>query len=75
MEWISYPENKPTESGTYIVSITRPYESGDLTFKYIAYYKPDLNSWFQYDPFTDKISDKITFKVNGWVEKFAIYLG
>lgn len=76
MEWTSYPENRPAESGAYIVSISRPYSNGDLTFKYVAYYNVDNNQWFKYDPFSDEndILERITFRINGWVANATVYL-
>lgn len=74
MEWKSYPENKPTESGSYIISITRPYSNGDYTTKYLAYYKPDLDAWFEYDGLTEKVSRKLDLKINAWVDRLGIFI-
>jgi hypothetical protein len=76
MEWINYPENKPQESGTYLVSITRPCVGGDFTFRYFAYFDTAKNQWFKSDLFRDEnqILERITFKINGWVESVSTYL-
>lgn len=72
MEWILYPENKPTESRPYTVSITGPYASGDLTFIYIAYYNAETDEWFKYDPFKEEsIGEKINLRINGWFNGIA----
>lgn len=75
MEWISYPERKPEQSGPYVVSIQRPYNNSDLTFKYVAYFNADSNEWFKYNPFEDEngILEKIDFRINGWGQ-VPIYL-
>lgn len=72
---MSFPENRPVNSGPYIVSIQRPYLGGDLTFKYVAYYNVESNEWFKYDPFTEEngILEKIDFRINGWGQ-IPIYL-
>lgn len=67
MEWIDYNESKPKSSGSCVISLTRPLKSGNYTFKYLAYYDLDKDSWFKYNPFDDEndVLDRITLKVNG----------
>ena len=76
MNWIDYPENRPGESGPYLVSITRPYIGGDLTFKYVAFFNAENNQWFKYDSFTDEneVLERIQFRVNAWAINLPIYL-
>jgi hypothetical protein len=72
MEWILYPENKPTESRPYTVSITGPYASGDFTLIYIAYYNAETNEWFKNDPFKENsVGEKINLRINGWLKGIA----
>jgi len=77
MNWTSYPQNKPKSSGYYLVSITRPFKNGDLTFNYNAYYNAETDKWFKYNPFSDDtyILEEIEFKINGWVQDLPKYLG
>ncbi|MET3032108.1 hypothetical protein [Flavobacterium johnsoniae] len=67
MDWNVYPQNIPHTSRTYLVSIKRPYENGDFTFNYIAYYNADTNHWHKCDGFDDdSIKDIITEEVTAW---------
>lgn len=77
MNWIKYPEIKPTKSQPYLISITRPYSGGDLTFNYIAFYDAESNQWFKYDGFSNEnnVLEKITEKINGWADDLTTYLG
>lgn len=72
MEWKTYPKNKPNESGTYLVSITISHR----TFNYMAHYDQKTDSWFKYDPFSNKndVLEQIEFKINGWKNP-SVYLG
>ena len=75
MNWISYPETKPKASQPYLISVTRPYLDGDLTFNYIAMYNVETNEWFKYNPFEDNSTgEKMNLKVNGWVEDLTTYI-
>ncbi|WP_157509930.1 hypothetical protein [Flavobacterium denitrificans] len=76
MNWISYPENRPTISKTYIVSIRRPYMGADLTFSYIAYYDAETNRWHKNDNFdNDSVKEVITERIVGWNDDLTAYLG
>lgn len=69
MDWILYPENKPTISRTYLVSIQRPYVGGDFTFKYVAYYNAINGNWHKCDGFdNDSIKEIITEKIVAWID-------
>ena len=75
MEWVNYSSEKPLETGAYVVCITRPYAGGDSITKYIAYYKHDLDVWFEYDPLTETVGSKMTFRITGWAENLGVFLG
>ncbi|TDN79361.1 hypothetical protein DET49_13824 [Salegentibacter sp. 24] len=76
MNWISYPDNKPSESGAYVSSITKPYlENNDFTFNNVSYYNVDNDTWYKYDSFNSEVLEKITDKINGWVANLPNYLG
>lgn len=71
MEWIYYPENKPEIPGAYVVSVSKPYANSELTFKYVAYYSVENDSWFKYDPFQEdkkNIQEEISNEVIGWLK-------
>ena len=53
MDWIDYPNNKPDNTQTYLVSIERPYIGNTLTFLYIAHYDVENDNWHKYDSFSD----------------------
>lgn len=76
MNWINYPENRPNVSQPYLVSVTRPYNGGDLTFNYVAYYNTENNQWFKYDGFSNEnnILERITDRINGWDSNSSVYL-
>jgi hypothetical protein len=70
MNWIPYPENRPDSSGTYHVTIQRPYAGGDITFHYAAYFDADTNRWHKYDGFVDdSIKEVIEERIVGWQDK------
>lgn len=76
MNWINIKERKPNESGTFLISVTRPYKGNDdLTFNYIAHYDQKNDNWHKYDPFTENILDIITVQINGWAQGLTTYLG
>lgn len=76
MNWTSYPNNRPAESGTYLASITRPYlENDTLTFSYVAFYNRDNDTWYKYDSFTSETQEEITDTINGWLANLPTYLG
>ena len=76
MEWNDFPENPPLESGTYIVSVTKPYQNGDYTFKYVAYYNSKTNQWHKHNSFDEnnEILEIIEERINGWASGIPIYL-
>lgn len=77
MNWISYPRQKPSKSGSYIASIKRPYHSGQLVFSYVTHYNVDTDKWHLYNPFIDKdnVGQEISDNVVGWVKDASTFLG
>ncbi len=75
MNWISYPENRPNESGTYHVSICRPYNGADLTFHYVAHYDAETRQWHKNDGFDDdSVKEVIKERIVGWIDGLAILI-
>jgi hypothetical protein len=77
MEWKSYPQEKPTEEGNYIVSVLRKKTSGQHISECSAHYDVHANKWYKYDPFDDDYSpkDDITIYVVGWADKMSAFFG
>jgi hypothetical protein len=75
MNWRAYPDYRPENSGTYLISVTRPYHSNEFVFNCVAHYDAENQNWRKYDGFDDEsIKEKITDKVNGWIPLTA-YMG
>lgn len=69
MDWISIGQ-LPHSSGNYLVCIEKK-DTIIITFKYIAYFDKEKESWYKYDPFLNKenILEKIEsdkFKIKAW---------
>lgn len=47
MKWKFYPQEKPDDSGTFLLSLTKDGEY----FNYIAWYNADDDVWFRQNPF------------------------
>jgi len=78
MNWNKFPPNKPEDSGSYLVSITRKSSSSqEYTFTYKAFYDANTESWHKYNPWDDDNSkgDKISDKIIRWVSELAVFLG
>lgn len=76
MNWINIREEKPNDSGTFLISVTIPYRGNDdLTFNYISHYDKENDNWHKYDPFTGNVTDIITNQINGWAKGLTSYLG
>ncbi len=65
---MSWNTSKPSESGSYLVSIIKQL-NGQHVFTYTAYYDADLDIWFKTDPFDlikKHTGEQITDKVSAW---------
>lgn len=77
MNWNLYPDNPPTETGRYTVSLHRHLGHGISVSNYLAHYDSENNTWYKYDPFDDKYTPKedITNMIVGWASDMGSFLG
>ncbi|GGB66675.1 hypothetical protein GCM10007424_03300 [Flavobacterium suaedae] len=76
MNWISYPENKPNHSQSYVISVLKRNNNKEHFFKYVAYYDVETDNWYKYDGFVENdIKELIQERVVGWVNDLPTYLG
>ena len=75
MNWNPYPQNVPTESKTYLLSVQRNIGHTTFTFNYIGYFNADTQTWHKYDGFDDNsIKEPITDVVTAWITNLSVFV-
>lgn len=74
MDWIH--NKKPTETGSYLVSVKRNRKYGNQAFIYVAHYDIGNDKWYTYDPFDDDYmpSKELEGVVSAWSNDIPVYL-
>lgn len=74
---MSYPQEPPKQSGTYIASLKIPFSTGSRIFADAAYFNHDLGVWYKIDAFDNDpaLDEDITSFVVGWVNDLGSFGG
>lgn len=77
MEWKSFPQELPKDTGNYVASIKRSYSLGQYIFSDLAFYDSENKKWYRHDPFIDNYqhTEDITSMVVGWIYDLSAYFG
>lgn len=76
MEWINTKRELPTESGSYLISVSVKEHGNEFVFTYVGYFDISSKRWYKYDAFDDTpVKEIINQKILGWAKNLTVYLG
>jgi hypothetical protein len=76
MNWTQTEQGLPPKTGSYLVSMERPWLRRVLAFICVAQYEADEEKWYQYDPFSDlyKPTNEVEGNVVAWTNDAAVFI-